>query len=431
MNIIYMHSHDTGRYIQPYGYQVPTPNLMRLARESILFRHAYCAAPTCSPSRAALLTGMSPHSCGMLGLTHRGFVLHDYDRHLSAYLRSQGFETVLCGVQHEAPQIKMLGYERVLADSSDHSGDLARAGLAAQYIKSRDTSRPLFLAFGMFHTHRPFLPATPDTDPDFLQPPAPLADIGTNREDMAGYVTSASVMDDCVGVILDALAEAGMQHNTLVVYTTDHGPAFPGMKCTLYDAGIGVSLMMHYPEGQFRRGATDALVSQLDLFPTVCDLLRLPKPDWLQGESLLPLLSGEADSVRDCIFAEVNFHASYEPMRCIRTDRYKYIRRFDSYDGYLLANMDDGPAKAFLAGHGAFEQSRESELLFDLYVDPHEQNNLAFTPEQRDRVEQLSGRLRQWMESTSDPLLTGPLEKPADARINKRTSLSPSDSDYE
>lgn len=431
MNIIYMHSHDTGRYIQPYGYQVPTPNLMRLARESILFRHAYCAAPTCSPSRAALLTGMSPHSCGMLGLTHRGFVLDDYDSHLSSYLRSQGFETVLCGVQHEAPQIKMLGYERVLADSSDPSADLARAGLAAQYLLSRDTSRPLFLAFGMFHTHRPFLPAAPDTHPDFLQPPAPLADIGTNREDMAGYVTSASVMDDCVGIILDALAEAGMQHNTLVIYTTDHGPAFPGMKCTLYDAGIGVSLMMHYPEGQFRRGATDALVSQLDLFPTICDLLRLPKPDWLQGESLLPLLSGEADSVRDCIFAEVNFHASYEPMRCIRTDRYKYIRRFDAYNGYLQANMDDGPSKAFLAGHGAFERSRESEQLFDLYVDPHEQNNLVFAPEQRDRVEQLRARLRQWMESTSDPLLTGPLEKPVDARINKRTSLSPSESDYE
>ena len=74
-NILYIHSHDTGRYLQPYGHAIPTPNLQRLAEQGILFRRAYCAAPTCSPSRAALLTGQSPHSAGMLGLANRGFVL--------------------------------------------------------------------------------------------------------------------------------------------------------------------------------------------------------------------------------------------------------------------------------------------------------------------------------------------------------------------
>ena len=77
MNILYIHTHDSGTYLQPYGHNIPTPNLMKLAREGTLFRHAYCAGPTCSPSRAALLTGMSPHSCGMLGLAHRGFRIND------------------------------------------------------------------------------------------------------------------------------------------------------------------------------------------------------------------------------------------------------------------------------------------------------------------------------------------------------------------
>ncbi len=97
MNILYLHTHDTGRYIQPYGYAVPTPNLMKLASEGTLVRQAFCAGPTCSPSRAAMLTGMNPHSCGMTGLAHRGFKLNDYSKHLAAFLGRQGYETVLCG----------------------------------------------------------------------------------------------------------------------------------------------------------------------------------------------------------------------------------------------------------------------------------------------------------------------------------------------
>ena len=81
-NIVYMHSHDTGRHIEPYGHPVPAPNLMQLARKGVLFRKAFCAAPTCSPSRAALLTGQCAHSSGMIGLAHRGLALNDYSQHL-------------------------------------------------------------------------------------------------------------------------------------------------------------------------------------------------------------------------------------------------------------------------------------------------------------------------------------------------------------
>src|SRR5262245_49308044 len=86
-NIIYIHSHDTGRYLQPYGYSVPTPNLLKLAREGVLFRNAFSVAPTCSPSRAALLTGQCAHGAGMLGLVNRGFAMPDYRKHLLYTLR--------------------------------------------------------------------------------------------------------------------------------------------------------------------------------------------------------------------------------------------------------------------------------------------------------------------------------------------------------
>ena len=99
-NILYIHSHDTGRYLQPYGHAIPTPNLQRLAERGVLFRRAYCAAPTCSPSRAALLTGQSPHSAGMLGLANRGFRLRDFNQHIIHTLKPSGYNSALAGIQH-------------------------------------------------------------------------------------------------------------------------------------------------------------------------------------------------------------------------------------------------------------------------------------------------------------------------------------------
>jgi N-sulfoglucosamine sulfohydrolase len=428
MNIVYMHTHDTGRYIEPYGYQVPTPHLKQLAEEGILFRHAYNAGPTCSPSRSALLTGMAPHSCGMIGLAHRGFELNDYGKHLASFLRVHGYETVLSGVQHEGLQPELLGYERVLHKASGKKNgewDLANAELAANFLKSPGRTKSFFLSFGMFSTHREF----PDTDrqihANYVMPPFPLADTKQNREDMAAFIASAGTADQCVGIVLNALRESGLDRETIIIFTTDHGIAFPRMKCNLYDTGIGVSLILNYP-GQKRQGqAVDALVSHIDLFPTICDLLSLDKPDWLQGHSLVPLLEGEVEQVREEIFSEVTFHAAYEPMRCIRTARFKYIRLFDEHAGHVPANIDDGLSKSFVIEHGILEEKRDKEMLFDLYLDPVERNNRVDDPHYQHIYVDLSKRLRSWMVQTEDPLLQGKVPAHAGAKVNKRTSLSP------
>ncbi len=99
-NILYLHSHDTGRYVQPYGYPVPTPNIQHLADQGVLFRQAFCAAPVCSGSRAALLTGQCPHVTGMLGLAHRGYRLRHPERHIVHVLRDAGYWSGLIGEQH-------------------------------------------------------------------------------------------------------------------------------------------------------------------------------------------------------------------------------------------------------------------------------------------------------------------------------------------
>ena len=151
-NIIYLHSHDTGRYIQPYGHNIPTPNLMRLAGEGVLFRQAFCAAPTCSPSRAALLTGQSAHSSGMIGLVNRGFGLRDTSQHLLHTLRANGYQTVLAGLQHLHRDPAALGFDQIIAPSGRMTAQNV-APVAADFLTNAP-SQPFFMDNGFFETHR-------------------------------------------------------------------------------------------------------------------------------------------------------------------------------------------------------------------------------------------------------------------------------------
>ena len=121
-NILYLHSHDSGRYLQPYGHAVPTSNLQRLAEDGVIFRRAFCAAPTCSPSRAALLTGQSAHNAGMTGLANRNFVLGDFRQHIIHTLHPAGYTSALAGIQHIAGAATLLSLRRLFRDASRISG---------------------------------------------------------------------------------------------------------------------------------------------------------------------------------------------------------------------------------------------------------------------------------------------------------------------
>jgi arylsulfatase A-like enzyme len=224
---------------------------------------------------------------------------------------------------------------------------------------------------------------------------------------------------------MDALADSAIWDNTLVIFTTDHGIAFPGIKCTLFDAGIGVSLLIDFPGNPSRGAVVDALVSHLDLVPTICDLASLEVPQGLEGHSLVSLMRGESETVRDEIFAEINYHVVYEPMRCIRTPRYKLIRYFGNYDKGFPANCDDSPSKDLFLRNGYFEQSREQEMMFDLYFDPSEKQNLANSPSYEPICRELNDRLQAWMEDTDDPLLQGEVPKPEGATVGDPTMISP------
>jgi N-sulfoglucosamine sulfohydrolase len=301
---------------------------------------------------------------------------------------------------------------------------------AAVKVLRAGIPEPWFLSVGFFETHRSWFEPTSVRDSLYSLPPANLPDTPLVREDLAAFKASARSLDQGVGRVLNALHAAGIVDNTLIVFTTDHGLAFPGAKGTLYDRGTGVMLVMRGPGGFLGGKVIDELVSQIDLYPTICELAGIDTPDFAQGCSLLPMMRGEVPSVRDAVFTELTYHAAYDPQRAVRTQRWKYIRFFDDYDRPVLPNVDDSPSKDVFVEAGWGERQVPREQLYDMVLDPEEGNNLAGDPAfEQVRIE-LAERLERQMRETNDPLLDGPVAAPSGVRLNRQDQLSADEPTY-
>ncbi len=415
-NILYIHSHDTGRFIEPYGHNIPTPNLQDLAEEGVLFKQAFSAAPTCSPSRASLLTGKYPHNNGQFGLVNRGFELNDPDKHIVNTLKNEGYNSALIGMQHIRKDPLTIGYDNVLNVESNYSKDVTPKTI--EFIDN-NIDEPIFLSVGFEETHRPFPEVKNKNDIKYTKPPANIPDTPETRKDMAAFKESAHILDHGIGKILLKLKDKNLYDNTIIIYTTDHGIAFPKMKCTLSDQGIGVSLIIKGPLGFNGGKVIDTLVSHIDIYPTLCDILNINKPKWLQGKSLIPIVNNEKKNIRDEIFAEVNYHTAYEPMRTVRTKRWKYIRHFRNRTKPFLSNTDESLTKDVLMKYDWHNSFIAQEELYDLMLDPTEANNLANEPSKKDILEKMRNKLDNWMKKTNDPLQKDEVPKPIKAVVNK------------
>jgi N-sulfoglucosamine sulfohydrolase len=402
-NILYIHSHDTGRYVQPYGFQVPTPNIQMLADQGVLFREAFCAAPTCSGSRASLLTGLPCHNNGMLGLAHRGWKLNDYGQHWVHTLRQVGYRSTLIGEQHISTDPGVIGYDEVVPVDSNHASFVAP--LTIQALRDAPP-QPWFMSVGFFETHRDFSAPTSVRDTLYSLPPANLPDTVATRRDMAAFKASARSLDQGIGAVLHALHDFGLVEDTLVICTTDHGIAFPGAKATLFDRGTGVMMIMRGP-GFTGGKVVDAPVSHLDVYPTLCDLSGAQHPGWLQGKSLMPLVRGEVERLHEAIFTETTYHAAYQPHRAVRTEHWKYIRRFDEYPHPVLANCDDSDTKDLLVAAGWGEQEVPEEQLYNLVLDPQEGRNVAGDPASAAVLAEMRERLDAGLGKTYEPFVGG------------------------
>ena len=450
MNVIYINTHDSGRMLSPYGYDIPTENLKKLAEDSVVFTNAFCAGPTCSPSRAALLTGIFPHQNGMLGLAQRGFSLYNPEKHLANFLRNNGYNTCLCGIQHEygwyldleKNGLHNLGYNEILTTDSKsfkkeelHLWDRNNAVEVVKWLDNYENDKPFLLSFGMHSTHRPYPVEVADfIDERYVVPPYPITNNEENRHDHAQYMTTAHYADENIKMIVDALKRNNLYENSIIIFTTDHGLAVPFNKCNLTDTGIGVSLIMKVPEAASNGKIVDSLVSQIDVFPTLCELLNLDKPEYLEGKSFAEAFADNKAVLDEYIFAEVNFHTSYEPIRCVRTKRYKYIKYYDeTWNKVKLSNMDESVPKDFLMENGLKEKIKYKEGLFDLYYDPTERNNLADDSKYKEVLEKLREVLHEKQVKTDDPILKGALEIKKGYKVNKvecETASSKNKDDY-
>jgi len=440
-----MHTHDLGRWTRHLGYPVNTPNLDALASRATCFTNAFAAAPTCSPSRAALLTGQMPHNAGMLGLAHRGFSLAHPERHLGNLLADTGYDTILSGIQHEfsGPDAEGFPYRQVLPTAFKIDGespdefqirrDRSIAEAAVEFLSGEAASAgPFFLSVGFFQPHRPLLTNTAGAK-EFAGPVPPmLDDTPAVREDLASLRTSIEHLDNQVGNVLNAIRENGHWENSTIIFTTDHGIAFPRHKCCLTASGLGTSLLIRHPEKTGTHGKTlDAMVSHLDVLPTLFGWLGIDPPEWLEGCSLDPLITGSTRELHEACFGEVNFHAAYEPMRSIRTRSHCLVRYFLTDHRWILANVDDSPSKEEWLNSRNYREGRKPVELYDLEADPHELVNRADDPALASIKSDLMGQLDSWMRATDDPLLGGELDRPENTVVNHPDSISPHEQFFE
>jgi N-sulfoglucosamine sulfohydrolase len=408
-NILFITSHDLGQHLGCYGQSsVCTPALDDFAASGVRFENSFCTAPQCSPSRAALHTGLYPHSAGVLGLSHPPFNWRIQPGiHLVDILKLQGYATALAGIQHVTPHVSDLSYDRILPLRS--APELAYS--VVPLLKELPT--PFYLEVGFFEPHRPYewMGNQPDHSKGVVIP-AYLPESDEVYKEFALLQGMIHRLDEGVGIILEALNQSGLADATWVIFAADHGLAMPRAKCTLYDPGLSVALLMRWSGAGIHGGRIiQPMVSNVDVVPSMMEGLGLEIPARMQGRSFWSLLHGESCQVRSAVYAEKTFHTSYEPMRAIRTQKHKLILNLEiSTQVDVPTDIRRSPLYPLM--HEALDGHRVLVELYDLDSDPLEKHNLAGDLHWADTETELRRELLLWMEETQDPLLSGPVSSP-------------------
>lgn len=413
LNILMVISHDTGRHLGTYGRKVETPELDKIAEEGIQFDNYFCSQPQCSPSRGSILTGKYGHNHGLMGLTHLGHTMKSDVKTIPSEMKKAGYDTSLFGFFHESIdgvyEGEKLGYDHVVkvpGNAAEKVTDQLEI-----FLKERSKSadeKPFYASVGFEETHRPFDDFEPDPI-DSVEVPPYLPDTKKVREDIALFQGSVKELDRSVGRIKELLDDTGLAGNTVLIYTTDHGIAFPRAKGTLLDAGLETALLIRFPKGMMKEGSRqDELLCNIDLMPTLLEMAGGEVPEDIDGYSFLPLLEQQDYTERDHFFCELTWHDRYHPMRGIRTKDYKYIRNFEDgpkvylpYDLYTSLSGEEV--------REGYSVPNSKEELYDLKKDPLEQDNLAGDPDYQDMLLEFRERVAEWMDETEDPLLKGPV----------------------
>ena len=391
---------------------VHTPNIDRLAREGLRFTRGFAPSPSCSPSRSAILTGESPHETGTSRFRSP---MPAAQKTILEYLKPANYYTGAFKKVHQGTAFwkrwDFMGLHKPIRE----------------FFEARPKDRPFFLHIGYHDPHRPYLPAERypmKNRPSSVEVPSFLPDTPGVRRDIAHYYEAIERLDMKVGKLLELLEKHDLVENTLVIFTSDQGMAFPGAKGTLYDPGLHVPLMARWP-GKIKPGRVSSdLVSLIDLPPTWLDAAGVPVPGAMDGKSFLPLLLGRSFQPRQALYAERNFHTHLDLIRCVRTNRYKLIQNYLPEIPYRpLSDIARSPSWRSIERLGRegklsrtlfqryFKKPRPQEEFYDLEKDPGEMNNLAGDSKYKTELLHLQELLSRWMIKTRD-FLPPPLSPP-------------------
>lgn len=427
-NILLLIADDLGLHTGAYGdQQSKTPRLDQLASEGVRFSHAFCTTASCSASRSVILSGLQNHANGHYGHAHAEHNLRYLPNIKSTpeLLRHAGYRTGVAGKLHVNP----LGEFPWDLNAANLGGRNGRE--MAERVRSfitTDPAKPFYLHVGFSDPHRAAQGfANRDYpgvtrhrfDPARIQPPPFLPDNPDTRAEVAEYYEASNRLDQNVGMMLDVLRETGQYDNTLIMFLSDNGMPFPNAKTNCYDAGIRLPLIVRHP-GQSRRGVVNqAMISWVDLLPSILDWSGAPAPGYpLHGRSFLPILEQESPAGWDEVHFSHTFHeiTMYYPMRGVRNRRYKYIRNLfpeleyphasDLWASATWQSMLREGEKAVLGKRPAKQYlHRTAEELYEVVKDPNETENLAESPAFAGTLAQLRTQSEAYRRRTKDPWL--------------------------
>jgi arylsulfatase A-like enzyme len=437
-NILFAFADDWGVHAGAYNTKaIETPTFDRIANEGVLFERAFIAAPTCTPSRGAVLTGQHIWRLGPAANLHSTLPAN-----LPVYPKLLAEEA---------------GYFAGHTRKGWGPGDIEPGGRTERpagplfdsfedFLSDRPENAPFVFWFGSSDPHRDYsdsLRAAMEIDPSDVTVPPYLPDAPAVRKDIANYYAEVQRFDREVGELLKHLKRIGELDNTIIVVSGDHGWPFPRGKSNLYDAGTHVPLAVRWPgEIPDGRRVTD-FVSLTDLAPTFLEVAGVSVPEQMTGRSLMDILRSDrgrrvAAHRSDVVVAKERHHGLSRvdslgyPSRALRTEQFLYIRNYHpdrwpagapnvSSSQTIFSDTDDGAAKNWMIDHASDPEvrplfllsfgKRPAEELYDIRVDPHQMHNVADDPEYRMIKEHLAHTLEEELRAMEDPRVIGGAEK--------------------
>ena len=402
---------------------VKTPNFDRIASEGALFTNAYCASPSCTPSRASLLTGRAVHQLeeggNLYGPLAQKFVsyptlLEEAGYAVGSTRKGWGPGTYQAGGYKENPAGKQYkSFEDFYAQAPQ--------------------DKPFCFWFGSNDPHRPYDKDTglqSGMKPEDVIVPPHFPDTPEVRKDILDYYFEVQRMDRDAGEIIKRLEADSKLDNTLIIWTSDNGMPFPRSKANLYNFGTHMPLAVRWPRRIKAGQRIHDLVVLTDVAPTMIEAAGLKTIPAMTGRSWMNLLAGKKEVGRAQVFLERERHANVRrgdlgyPVRAIRTKDFLYIRnlrpdRWPAGDPEMYfsvgdyGDIDDSPTKQFLikryndpviANYAKIAlDKRPAEELYDLQKDPGELKNIADDKKYANAKKKLRAALDRWMETTEDP----------------------------